>query len=106
LKERTGLRHAQPERAKGHKQSSSRHARCESGVDRDAVVGVQRLGQRLDGVARRTEHGFGCIGLAQAQSQLGERADAARVVGVGEGIDDLEPFEAEDFASAIAGIAR
>ncbi len=27
-------------------------------------------------------------------------------IGVGEGIDDLEPFEAEDFASAIAGIAR
>jgi fused signal recognition particle receptor len=24
---------------------------------------------------------------------------------VGEGIDDLEPFEAKDFASAIAGIA-
>ena len=25
-------------------------------------------------------------------------------IGVGEGIDDLEPFEAADFAQAIAGI--
>jgi len=26
-------------------------------------------------------------------------------IGVGEGVDDLEPFEAEDFARAIAGLA-
>ena len=26
-------------------------------------------------------------------------------IGVGEGVDDLEPFEANDFARAIAGIA-
>ena len=25
-------------------------------------------------------------------------------IGVGEGIDDLEPFEAKDFAEAIAGV--
>jgi fused signal recognition particle receptor len=25
-------------------------------------------------------------------------------IGVGEGVDDLEPFEAEDFAAAIAGL--
>ena len=27
-------------------------------------------------------------------------------IGVGEGIDDLEPFEARDFARAIAGLAQ
>ena len=27
-------------------------------------------------------------------------------VGVGEGVDDLEPFDAEDFAASIAGVAR
>jgi fused signal recognition particle receptor len=26
-------------------------------------------------------------------------------IGVGEGVDDLEPFEAKDFAEAIAGLA-
>jgi fused signal recognition particle receptor len=27
-------------------------------------------------------------------------------IGVGEGVDDLEPFEAEDFAHAIAGLGQ
>ena len=27
-------------------------------------------------------------------------------VGIGEGIDDLEPFEADEFAKAIAGMAE
>ena len=27
------------------------------------------------------------------------------IIGVGEGVDDLEPFSAKDFASAIAGLA-
>ena len=35
----------------------------------------------------------------------GERALLIHYIGVGEGIDDLAPFAASDFARAIAGLA-
>ncbi len=60
------------------------------------VAGVSGLVMtKLDGTARGRHSGGDC---RQAQA-------AVYFIGVGEGIDDLEPFAAKDFASAIAGIA-
>jgi fused signal recognition particle receptor len=50
---------------------------------------------KLDGTARG-----GILVAISAKHKL-----PVYFIGVGEGIDDLEPFEAEDFAKAIAGIA-
>jgi fused signal recognition particle receptor len=61
------------------------------------VAGVNGLIMtKLDGTARG-----GILVAIAAKHKL-----PVYFIGVGEGIDDLEPFEAEDFASAIAGIAR
>ncbi len=78
----------------------------------DATVGQNALNQveifartagvtglvmtKLDGTAR------GGILVAIAE----KFALPVHFIGVGEGVDDLEPFEARDFAHAIAGIAR
>jgi len=51
---------------------------------------------KLDGTAR------GGILVALAD----KFALPVHYIGVGEGVDDLEPFEARDFAQAIAGIAE
>ena len=77
----------------------------------DATVGQNALSQvdlfkkaagvtglvmtKLDGTAR------GGILVARAEAQ----GLPVHFIGVGEGIDDLEPFAAEDFAKAIAGLA-
>ena len=77
----------------------------------DATVGQNALSQvdlfkkaagvtglvmtKLDGTAR----GGILVALAEAQGL------PVHFIGVGEGIDDLEPFAAEDFAKAIAGLA-
>ncbi|MGL3607734.1 signal recognition particle-docking protein FtsY [Rhizobium sp. G187] len=61
------------------------------------VAGVNGLIMtKLDGTARG-----GILVAIAAKHKL-----PVYFIGVGEGIDDLEPFEAEDFASALAGIAR
>ncbi|TPP07374.1 signal recognition particle-docking protein FtsY [Rhizobium glycinendophyticum] len=61
------------------------------------IAGVNGLIMtKLDGTARG-----GILVAIAAKHKL-----PVYFIGVGEGIDDLEPFEAEDFASAIAGIAR
>ncbi|MBR0557692.1 signal recognition particle-docking protein FtsY [Ciceribacter sp. L1K23] len=61
------------------------------------VAGVSGLIMtKLDGTAR----GGILVGIA-AKHKL-----PVYFIGVGEGIDDLEPFEAEDFARAIAGLAH
>ncbi|MBO3758231.1 signal recognition particle-docking protein FtsY [Ciceribacter sp. L1K22] len=61
------------------------------------VAGVSGLIMtKLDGTAR----GGILVGIA-AKHKL-----PVYFIGVGEGIDDLEPFEAEDFAKAIAGLAH
>jgi signal recognition particle-docking protein FtsY len=61
------------------------------------VAGVSGLIMtKLDGTAR----GGILIGIA-ARHKL-----PVYFIGVGEGIDDLEPFEAEDFARAIAGLTH
>jgi fused signal recognition particle receptor len=61
------------------------------------VAGVTGLIMtKLDGTAR------GGILVAIAE----KFALPIHFIGVGEGIDDLEPFEARDFASAIAGLER
>jgi fused signal recognition particle receptor len=61
------------------------------------VAGVTGLVMtKLDGTAR------GGILVAIAD----KFALPVHFIGVGEGVDDLEPFEARDFAHAIAGIAR
>ncbi|WP_159952757.1 signal recognition particle-docking protein FtsY [Rhizobium sp. 18065] len=61
------------------------------------VAGVNGLIMtKLDGTARG-----GILVAIAAKHKL-----PVYFIGVGEGVDDLEPFEAEDFASAIAGIAR
>ncbi len=60
------------------------------------VAGVSGLVMtKLDGTARG-----GILVAIAAKHKL-----PVYFIGVGEGIDDLEPFEAKDFASAIAGIA-
>lgn len=61
------------------------------------VAGVNGLIMtKLDGTAR----GGILVGIA-ARHKL-----PVYFIGVGEGIDDLEPFEAEDFANAIAGLTH
>ncbi len=61
------------------------------------VAGVNGLIMtKLDGTAR----GGILVGIA-ARHKL-----PVYFIGVGEGVDDLEPFEAEDFASAIAGLTH
>jgi len=76
----------------------------------DATVGQNALSQveifgltagvtglvmtKLDGTAR------GGILVAIAE----KHALPVHFIGVGEGVDDLEPFEARDFARAIAGL--
>jgi len=60
------------------------------------IAGVSGLVMtKLDGTARG-----GILVAIAAKHKL-----PVYFIGVGEGIDDLEPFEAKDFASAIAGIA-
>ena len=60
------------------------------------VAGVNGLIMtKLDGTARG-----GILVAISAKHKL-----PVYFIGVGEGIDDLEPFEAQDFAEAIAGIA-
>ncbi|MDH0614695.1 MULTISPECIES: signal recognition particle-docking protein FtsY [unclassified Agrobacterium] len=59
------------------------------------VAGVSGLIMtKLDGTARG-----GILVAIAAQHKL-----PVYFIGVGEGVDDLEPFEAEDFAKAIAGV--
>jgi fused signal recognition particle receptor len=61
------------------------------------VAGVNGLIMtKLDGTARG-----GILVAISAKHKL-----PVYFIGVGEGIDDLEPFEAKDFAEAIAGIAH
>ncbi|KQR79211.1 hypothetical protein ASG25_18625 [Rhizobium sp. Leaf384] len=61
------------------------------------VAGVNGLIMtKLDGTARG-----GILVAISAKHKL-----PVYFIGVGEGIDDLEPFEAQDFAEAIAGIAE
>ncbi|WP_137129344.1 signal recognition particle-docking protein FtsY [Rhizobium sp. FY34] len=61
------------------------------------VAGVSGLIMtKLDGTARG-----GILVAIAAKHKL-----PVYFIGVGEGIDDLEPFEAEDFASAIAGVTH
>ncbi|WP_337267809.1 signal recognition particle-docking protein FtsY [Oryzifoliimicrobium ureilyticus] len=61
------------------------------------VAGVNGLIMtKLDGTARG-----GILVAISAKHRL-----PVYFIGVGEGIDDLEPFEAEDFAHAIAGLPR
>lgn len=61
------------------------------------VAGVTGLVMtKLDGTARG-----GILVAIAARHKL-----PVHFIGVGEGIDDLEPFSAEDFAEAIAGLAR
>ena len=61
------------------------------------VAGVNGLIMtKLDGTARG-----GILVAIAAKHKL-----PVYFIGVGEGIDDLEPFEAEDFAHAIAGVAH
>ncbi|MCJ8506607.1 signal recognition particle-docking protein FtsY [Rhizobium lemnae] len=61
------------------------------------VAGVSGLIMtKLDGTARG-----GILVAIAAKHKL-----PVYFIGVGEGIDDLEPFEAEDFASAIAGVSH
>ena len=50
---------------------------------------------KLDGTARG-----GILVAIAAKHQL-----PVYFIGIGEGIDDLEPFEADEFAKAIAGMA-
>ncbi|MCM2293357.1 signal recognition particle-docking protein FtsY [Allorhizobium sp. BGMRC 0089] len=60
------------------------------------IAGVNGLVMtKLDGTARG-----GILVAIAAKHRL-----PVYFIGVGEGIDDLEPFEAEDFARAIAGVA-
>src|SRR4029078_3447903 len=59
------------------------------------TAGVTGLAMtKLDGTARG-----GILGAIAARHKL-----PVHFIGVGEGIDDLSPFEARDFAKAIAGI--
>jgi fused signal recognition particle receptor len=59
------------------------------------IAGVNGLIMtKLDGTARG-----GILVAIAAKHKL-----PVYFIGVGEGIDDLEPFEAEDFANAIAGL--
>ncbi|MCP8894655.1 signal recognition particle-docking protein FtsY [Shinella daejeonensis] len=61
------------------------------------VAGVSGLIMtKLDGTARG-----GILVAIAAKHKL-----PVYFIGVGEGIDDLEPFEAQDFAEAIAGVAQ
>ncbi|MEF0943303.1 signal recognition particle-docking protein FtsY [Rhizobium sp. BR 362] len=61
------------------------------------VAGVNGLIMtKLDGTARG-----GILVAISAKHKL-----PVYFIGVGEGVDDLEPFEAEDFAQAIAGIGQ
>ncbi|MBP2550366.1 fused signal recognition particle receptor [Neorhizobium galegae] len=61
------------------------------------VAGVSGLIMtKLDGTARG-----GILVAIAAKHKL-----PVYFIGVGEGVDDLEPFEAEDFASAIAGLTH
>ncbi|MBW9054223.1 signal recognition particle-docking protein FtsY [Rhizobium mesosinicum] len=61
------------------------------------VAGVSGLIMtKLDGTARG-----GILVAISAKHKL-----PVYFIGVGEGVDDLEPFEAEDFAQAIAGISQ
>lgn len=61
------------------------------------IAGVNGLVMtKLDGTARG-----GILVAIAAKHKL-----PVYFIGVGEGIDDLEPFEAEDFANAIAGLSR
>lgn len=61
------------------------------------VAGVSGLIMtKLDGTARG-----GILVAISAKHKL-----PVYFIGVGEGVDDLEPFEAEDFAQAIAGIGQ
>ena len=61
------------------------------------VAGVSGLIMtKLDGTARG-----GILVAIAAKHKL-----PVYFIGVGEGIDDLEPFEAEDFAQAIAGVSH
>ncbi len=62
----------------------------------DAAIGVTGLTlTKLDGTAR------GGVIAAIAHSRGGARPVPVRFVGVGEGLDDLRPFVAEEFASAL-----
>ncbi|NNH30347.1 signal recognition particle-docking protein FtsY, partial [Rhizobium sp. SEMIA 4085] len=61
------------------------------------VAGVNGLIMtKLDGTARG-----GILVAISAKHKL-----PVYFIGVGEGVDDLEPFEAEDFAQAIAGLGQ
>lgn len=62
----------------------------------DAAIGVTGLTlTKLDGTAR------GGVIAAIAHSRAGGPAIPVRFIGVGEGLDDLRPFVAEDFVSAL-----
>jgi fused signal recognition particle receptor len=51
---------------------------------------------KLDGTARG-----GILVAISAKHKM-----PVHFIGVGEGVDDLEPFKSEDFARAIAGLAE
>ncbi len=62
----------------------------------DAAVGVTGLiFTKLDGTAK------GGVIAAIARSQPAAHPIALRFIGVGEGIDDLQPFSAQDFVAAL-----
>jgi fused signal recognition particle receptor len=70
------------------------HMQVEAFRDTAGVTGLVMT--KLDGTAR------GGILVALAE----KFALPIHFIGVGEGVDDLEPFEAEDFARAVAGLER
>jgi len=62
----------------------------------DAAIGVTGLAlTKLDGTAK------GGVIAAIAHSRTGGRTIPVRFIGVGEGIEDLRPFVAEDFVAAL-----
>jgi fused signal recognition particle receptor len=64
----------------------------------DAALGVTGLVMtKLDGTAK------GGVVAAIAHERLHGEAMPLRFIGVGEGIDDLRPFNAEDFVDALLG---
>ena len=62
----------------------------------DTAIGVTGLAlTKLDGTAK------GGVIAAIAHSRAGRTPIPVRFIGVGEGIDDLRPFVAEDFVTAL-----
>ena len=73
------------------------HAGRRARAQRQAVAAhhVALGGRPADGTAR------GGVIAAIAHSRAGGRTIPVRFIGVGEGIDDLRPFVAEDFVAAL-----